>query len=111
MVENIINSPSYIQFVHNNLFAVLDSAEATEPELSFMNSLIPSTISAPHDIVLSQARDPFVEAYDDSIQRLRGGRPLKPTQRLKEMEWFIITGKGRRSRGKILVTSFTKMFC
>ena len=32
-------------------------------------------------------------------QRSRGGRCLKPSQKLKDMEWCTISGKGRRGRG------------
>ncbi|CAN8243441.1 unnamed protein product [Cochlearia groenlandica] len=37
-------------------------------------------------------------SYDDSAYRSRGGRYIKPSQKIKEMEWTT-TGKGRRGRG------------
>ncbi|KAF3526648.1 hypothetical protein F2Q69_00049459 [Brassica cretica] len=99
VVDNTFTSPTSVPFVHNNLFAVLDNAEASEPpavspamELVFTNSPLPSSASAP-----GQSRDFFVE---ESTQRSRGGRPLKPSQRLKDMEWFTVPVKGRRGRGK-----------
>ncbi|KAG2239476.1 hypothetical protein Bca52824_091722 [Brassica carinata] len=36
----------------------------------------------------------------DMAQRSRGGRCLKPSQKLKDMEWFTITKKARRGRGR-----------
>ncbi|KAF3534798.1 hypothetical protein DY000_02039182 [Brassica cretica] len=104
VVDNTFTSPTSVPFVHNNLFAVLDNAEASEPpavspamELVFTNSPLPSSASAPHDTAPGQSRDFFVE---ELTQRSRGGRPLKPSQRLKDMEWFTVPVKGRRGRGK-----------
>ncbi|KAL0700572.1 hypothetical protein Bca4012_056694 [Brassica carinata] len=104
VVDNIFTSPTSVPFVQNNLFVVLDNAEASEPlavspakELVFMNSPLPSSASAPHDTAPGQARDLLIE---ESTQRSRGGRPLKPSQRLKDMEWFTVPVKGRRGRGK-----------
>uniref|UniRef100_M4EUL8 Uncharacterized protein n=1 Tax=Brassica campestris TaxID=3711 RepID=M4EUL8_BRACM len=104
VVDNSNSSPSSVPFVHDNLFAVLDSADASEPssvppakELVFSNSPLPFTFAS-HDTSPIHPRDPFVD--DESTLRSRGGRPLKPSQRLKEMEWFTVTGKGKRGRGR-----------
>ena len=104
VVDNSNSSPSSVPFVHDNLFAVLDSADASEPssvppakELVFSNSPLPFTFAS-HDTSPTHPRDPFVD--DESTLRSRGGRPLKPSQRLKEMEWFTVTGKGKRGRGR-----------
>ncbi|KAL0730038.1 hypothetical protein Bca4012_026131 [Brassica carinata] len=90
VVDNTFTSSTSVPFVHNNLFVVLDNAEASEPptvlpamELVFTNSPLPSSASAPHDTVPGQSRDLFVE---ESTQRSHGGRPLKPSQRLKDIE-------------------------
>ncbi|WZZ85063.1 hypothetical protein YC2023_113642 [Brassica napus] len=105
VVDNSNSSPSSVPFVHDNLFAVLDSADASEPssvppakELVFSNSPLPFTFAS-HDTSPTHPRDPFVD--DESTLRSRGGRPLKPSQRLKEMEWFTVTGKGKRGRGRV----------
>ncbi|WZZ42336.1 hypothetical protein YC2023_038595 [Brassica napus] len=107
VVDNSNSSPSSVPFVHDNLFAVLDSADASEPssvppakELVFSNSPLPFTFAS-HDTSPTHPRDPFVD--DESTLRSRGGRPLKPSQRLKEMEWFTVTGKGKRGRGRVIL--------
>lgn len=89
VVDNTFTSPTSVPFVHHNLFGVLDNDEASEPqavspamELVFMNSPLPSSASAPHDTAPGLSRD----LVEDSTQRSRGGRPLKPSQRLKDME-------------------------
>ncbi|KAF2580071.1 hypothetical protein F2Q70_00007536 [Brassica cretica] len=83
VVDNTFTSPTSVPFFHNNLFAVLDYAEASEPpavsqakELVFINSPLPSSASAPHNTAPGQSRD-----LEESTQRSRGGRPLKPSQR------------------------------
>lgn len=40
------------------------------------------------------------KAYNETAQRSRSGRNLKPTQKLKEKEWITVTGKGKRGRGQ-----------
>ena len=82
----------------------MDSADANEPlgvppamELVISKSPLPFT-SASHGSSLTQPQDPFVA--DESTLRSRGGRPLKPSQRLKEMEWFTIAGKGNIGPGR-----------
>ncbi|WZZ45603.1 hypothetical protein YC2023_041862 [Brassica napus] len=60
--------------------------------IGWTHNKCPSYTTAP-----GQSRDLFVE---ESTQRSRGGRPLKPSQRLKDMEWFTVPVKGRRSRGE-----------
>lgn len=106
MVDNPFTSSTSVPFVHNNLFAVLDNAEASEPpapspamELVFTNSPLPSSVSAPHDTAPGKSRDLFVE---ESTQRSHGSRSLKPSQRLKDIEWFTVPVKGRRGRDKAL---------
>ncbi|CAF1987367.1 hypothetical protein YC2023_084364 [Brassica napus] len=102
--DNSNSSPSSVPFVHDNLFAMLDSADDSEPssvplakELVFSNSPLPFTFAS-NDTSPTHLRDPFVD--DESTLRSRGGRPLKPSQRLKEMEWFTVTRKGKRGRGR-----------
>ncbi|XP_056859120.1 uncharacterized protein LOC130508033 [Raphanus sativus] len=66
------------QFVFNS------SLPSTPP--SFSDSFV--------DNVVASSSDSF-----DMVQRSRGGRCLKPSQKLKDMEWCTISGKGRRGRG------------
>ncbi|KAF8065680.1 hypothetical protein N665_1165s0009 [Sinapis alba] len=103
VVDNSNSSPSFVPFAHDNLFAVLDNV-ANEPssvppamELAISNSPLPFTFAS-HDSSPIHPRDPFVD--DESTLKSRGGRPLKPSQRLKEMEWFTVTGKEKRGRGR-----------
>ncbi|KAL0720830.1 hypothetical protein Bca4012_035429 [Brassica carinata] len=66
VVNNSNSSPSFVPFAHNNLFAVLDSADANDPssvppaiELVISNSPIPFTFAS-HD-TSPAPQDPFVD--------------------------------------------------
>ncbi|KAG2245079.1 hypothetical protein Bca52824_093063 [Brassica carinata] len=76
VVDTSFSSPSSVPFVHKNLFAVLDNDEVKDP------AAVPAL-----DFLFSITILSFC------------GRPLKPSQRLKEMEWFT-AGKGKRGRGR-----------
>ncbi|KAL0741549.1 hypothetical protein Bca4012_083062 [Brassica carinata] len=70
------------------------------------NSTVPSSPSSLSDALVSQvAKDEFGSSFvaatsnsSDMAQRSRVGRCLKPTQKLKDMEWFTIGKKGRHGR-------------
>lgn len=38
------------------------------------------------------------DVYNTSFQRIIRGRPIKPTQKVQEMEWTVVRGQGRRGR-------------
>ncbi|KAH0854061.1 hypothetical protein HID58_092633 [Brassica napus] len=72
------------------------------------NSSLPSSPASVSDplILNSQVPDEFgftlavnSRCSSDMAHRSRGGRCLKPSQKLKDMEWFTFGKKGRRGRG------------
>ncbi|KAG2326477.1 hypothetical protein Bca52824_009205 [Brassica carinata] len=88
VVNNSNSSPSFVPFAHNNLFAVLDSADANDP----------SSVPPAMELVISNSPIPFTFASHDTSPAPQDP-PLNPSQRFKEMEWFTVTGKEKRSRG------------
>ncbi|KAF3510064.1 hypothetical protein F2Q69_00004383 [Brassica cretica] len=64
----------------------------------FFNSSLPSTPSSFSDPFVDNVVATSSDSFD-MAQRSRGGRCLKPSQKLKVMEWCTISGKGRRGRG------------
>ncbi|KAG2317699.1 hypothetical protein Bca52824_020821 [Brassica carinata] len=70
------------------------------------NSPVPSSPSSLSDGLVSQVEKDdfgtsFVAATSNSSDMAKDlvGRCLKPSQKLKDMEWFTIGKKGRRGRG------------
>ncbi|VVA95719.1 unnamed protein product [Arabis nemorensis] len=39
------------------------------------------------------------ESFDASSQRIRRGRPIKPTQKMQENQWTLVSGHSKRGRG------------
>ncbi|KAL0786888.1 hypothetical protein Bca101_003134 [Brassica carinata] len=96
LASDDISSPSH---------TLLPATVTTTPFV--FNSPVPSSPSSLSDGLVSQVeKDDFGTSFvaatsnsSDMAQRSRVGRCLKPSQKLKDMEWFTIGKKGRRGRG------------
>ncbi|VVA93745.1 unnamed protein product [Arabis nemorensis] len=60
---------SNVEGMENNRFALLELSDASERDLV------------------------------QDVERSRGGRPLKATQKFQDMQWTIVGGRGNRGRG------------
>ncbi|KAF8096243.1 hypothetical protein N665_0313s0015 [Sinapis alba] len=85
-IESSVSPPSSAPLV----FATAGTLSLSTPGRSSVDGLRDSCLQ------LSDAKG---SNSFDMAQRSRGGRCLKPSQKLKDMEWCTISGKGRRGRG------------
>ncbi|CAN8324168.1 unnamed protein product [Cochlearia groenlandica] len=97
--SELLDSPSQVSYLEVSM----------EKELSDVAKDFTSALSQVKNLDIDPSQDTtvigepstyvFSSSSVDMALRSRGGRSLKPSQKLKEMEWTTVTGKGRRGRG------------
>ena len=93
----IVSSPTHslAQTVNTNSPFVFNSSLPSSPA-SVSDPLI-LNLQVPDEFGFTLAVNS--RCSSDMAHRSRGGRCLKPSQKLKDMEWFTFGKKGRRGRG------------